>query len=62
MIYGAAQVSTDSQTAAAQVCGVAQVGCKKVLRGVASGAKTDRSQLRRALDRMRLHGARAGSY
>jgi DNA invertase Pin-like site-specific DNA recombinase len=29
-----------------------QAGCKKVFREVASGAKTDRSQLRRALDQL----------
>ena len=50
MIYGYARVSTDGQSVAAQVRQLTQAGCKKVFREVASGAKTNRSQLRRVLD------------
>jgi DNA invertase Pin-like site-specific DNA recombinase len=50
MIYGYARVSTDGQSGAAQVAALAAAGAGKVFREVASGAKTDRVQLRRALD------------
>jgi Resolvase, N terminal domain len=33
-------------------CQLTKAGCKKVFREVASGAKTDRSQLRRVLDQL----------
>jgi DNA invertase Pin-like site-specific DNA recombinase len=36
----------------AQVRALTKAGCKKVLREVASGAKTDRAQLRRLLDQL----------
>ena len=49
MIYGYARVSTDGQNVAAQVRQLADAGCKKVFRETASGAKTDRVQLRRAV-------------
>jgi hypothetical protein len=49
MKYGSARVSTDGQRVDAQARQLAKAGCKKVLREVASGAKTDRRQLRRAL-------------
>jgi DNA invertase Pin-like site-specific DNA recombinase len=49
MIYGYARVSTDGQSVAAQVQQLTAAGCAKVFREVASGAKTDRAQLRRAL-------------
>ena len=52
MIYGYARVSTDGQTAAAQVATLTAAGAAKVFREVASGAKTDRTQLRRALDQL----------
>ena len=52
MIYGYARVSTDGQSVAAQVAQLKAAGCDKVFREVASGAKTDRSQLRRALDHL----------
>lgn len=42
MNYGYARVSTDGQSA----------GCKKLFRETASGAKTDRAQLRRLLDQL----------
>jgi DNA invertase Pin-like site-specific DNA recombinase len=50
MKYGYARVSTDGQSVDAQVRQPAKAGCKKVFREVASGAKTDRAQLRRLLD------------
>ena len=50
MIYGYAQVSTDGQSVAAQVRQLADAGCVKVFREVASGAKTNRRQLAKALD------------
>jgi DNA invertase Pin-like site-specific DNA recombinase len=52
MKYGYARVSTDGQSVDAQVRQLAKAGCKTVFREVASGAKTDRSQLRRALDQL----------
>ena len=52
MIYGYARVSTNGQSVEAQVRQLARVGCSKVFREVASGAKTDRAQLRKALDRL----------
>jgi DNA invertase Pin-like site-specific DNA recombinase len=52
MKYGYARVSTDGQSVDAQVRQLTKAGCKKVFREVASGAKTDRSQLRRVLDRL----------
>src|SRR3954471_14372521 len=50
MIYGYARVSTDGQSVDAQVTALTDAGAEKVFREVASGAKTDRAQLRRALD------------
>src|SRR5258707_2095127 len=52
MKYGYARVSTDGQTVDAQVRQLTKAGCKKVFREVASGAKTDRAQLRRLLDQL----------
>ena len=52
MKYGYARVSTDGQSVDAQVRQLTQAGCKKVFREVASGAKTDRLQLRRLLDQL----------
>ena len=52
MIYGYARVSTDGQTVSAQVATLTAAGAAKVFREVASGAKTDRAQLRRALDQL----------
>ena len=52
MIYGYARVSTDGQSVDAQVRQLTKAGCKKVFREVASGAKTDRVQLRRLLDQL----------
>ena len=50
MKYGYARVSTDGRSVDAQVRALTKAGCKKVFREVASGAKTDRAQLRRLLD------------
>jgi DNA invertase Pin-like site-specific DNA recombinase len=50
MIYGYARVSTDGQSVEAQVTALTAAGAEKVFREVASGAKTDRAQLRRSLD------------
>jgi DNA invertase Pin-like site-specific DNA recombinase len=52
MIYGYARVSTDGQSVAAQVAALKKAGAGKVFREVASGAKTDRAQLRRVLDQL----------
>src|SRR5260370_2708514 len=52
MKYGYARVSTDGQSVDAQVRQLTKAGCKKVCREVASGAKTDRAQLRRLLDQL----------
>jgi DNA invertase Pin-like site-specific DNA recombinase len=49
MIYGYARVSTDGQSVEAQVRQLRAAGAGKVFREVASGAKTDRAQLRRVL-------------
>ena len=50
MKIGYARVSTDGQSVDAQVRQLTKAGCKRVFREVASGAKTDRAQLRRLLD------------
>lgn len=50
MIYGYARVSTDGQSVDAQARQLAAADCGKVFKEVASGAKTDRAQLRRLLD------------
>jgi DNA invertase Pin-like site-specific DNA recombinase len=50
MIYGYARVSTDGQSASAQVAALTDAGADKVFRETASGAKTDRLQLRRAIE------------
>ena len=52
MIYGYARVSTDGQTVTAQVDALKAAGADSVFREVASGAKTDRAQLRRLLDQL----------
>ena len=49
MICGYARVSTDGQSAAAQVAELTAAGCGKVFSETASGAKTDRTQLKRAI-------------
>src|ERR1700688_3977425 len=52
MKYGYARVSSDGQSVDAQVRQLTKAGCKKVFREVASGAKTDRTRLRKALDQL----------
>jgi DNA invertase Pin-like site-specific DNA recombinase len=47
--YSDARVSTDGQSVDAQVRQMTKAGCKKVFREVASGAKSDRAQLRKAI-------------
>jgi DNA invertase Pin-like site-specific DNA recombinase len=49
MKYGYARVSTDGQSVAAQVAALRAAGADKVFREVASGAKADRAQLRKAI-------------
>jgi len=49
MIYGYARVSTDGQSVDTQVRQLPAAGAAKVFRETASGAKTDRAQLRRVL-------------
>jgi DNA invertase Pin-like site-specific DNA recombinase len=57
MTYGYARVSTDGQSAAAQVAALRAAGASKVFREVASGARTDRAQLRKAIAALQ-HAAR----
>jgi DNA invertase Pin-like site-specific DNA recombinase len=52
MIYGYARVSTDGQSVDAQIAALTAAGAEKVFREVASGAKSDRAQLRRLLDQL----------
>ncbi len=52
MEYGYARVSTDGQSVDAQVAQLTNAGCGKVYREVASGAKTDRAELRRLIARL----------
>jgi DNA invertase Pin-like site-specific DNA recombinase len=49
MKFGYARVSTDGQSMAAQVAALRAAGAGKVFREVASGAKTERAQLRKAI-------------
>jgi DNA invertase Pin-like site-specific DNA recombinase len=49
MKYGYARVSTDGQSVAAQVAQLRKAGAATVFRETASGARTDRAQLRKAL-------------
>lgn len=48
-VYGYARVSTDGQTVAAQVAALEAAGARRVFAETASGAKTDRAQLAKAL-------------
>ena len=54
MKYGYARVSPGGTSGSvdAQAQQLAKAGCKKVFREMASGAKTDRTQLRRLLDQL----------
>jgi DNA invertase Pin-like site-specific DNA recombinase len=49
MIYGYARVSTDGQSVDAQVKQLREAGAEKIFRETASGAESDRAQLRRVL-------------
>ena len=49
MIYGYAKVSTDGQSVDAQVKQLRAAGAEKVFKETASGAKTERRELARAL-------------
>jgi DNA invertase Pin-like site-specific DNA recombinase len=49
MIHGYARVSTDGQSVDAQVRALRAAGARQVFRETASGAKSDRAQLRRVL-------------
>ena len=49
MNYGYARVSTDGQSVEAQVKTLQRAGAKKVFQETASGARSDRAQLRRAI-------------
>ena len=49
MIYGYARVSTDGQSVGAQIEALTAAGAAKVFRETASGAQTDRAQLRKEL-------------
>ena len=52
MIYGSARVPTDGQSVEVQVAALTAAGAVKVYREVASGAKTDRAQLRQVLTKL----------
>jgi DNA invertase Pin-like site-specific DNA recombinase len=52
MICGCARVSTDGQSVEAQVAALTAAGAVTVYREVASGAKTDRAQLRQVLAKL----------
>jgi DNA invertase Pin-like site-specific DNA recombinase len=51
--FGYARVSTDGQTLAAQDAALRGAGCAKVYAETASGAKTDRAALRKAVAALR---------
>jgi DNA invertase Pin-like site-specific DNA recombinase len=52
MMYGYARVSTDGQSVDAQVKQLREAGAEKIFRETASGAKSDRAQLRSALNKL----------
>ena len=52
MIYGYARVSTDGQSVETQVRRLRAAGARRVFPEVASGARGDRSQLRRAIAKL----------
>ena len=52
MIHGYARVSTDGQSVETQVRRLRAAGAERVFRETASGAKTERAQLRKALDQL----------
>jgi DNA invertase Pin-like site-specific DNA recombinase len=52
-LYGYARVSTNGQTLDAQVALLEAAGCRRIFREKASGAKSDRIELRRLLRTLR---------
>jgi DNA invertase Pin-like site-specific DNA recombinase len=52
-VFGYARVSTDGQTLAAQNAALRAAGAAKVYSETASGAKTDRAELRKVVSRLR---------
>jgi DNA invertase Pin-like site-specific DNA recombinase len=52
-VFGYARVSTDGQTLAAQNAALHAAGCVKVYAEKASGAKTERAELRKVVSRLR---------
>jgi DNA invertase Pin-like site-specific DNA recombinase len=52
MIYGYARVSTDGQSVDTQLRRLRAAGARRVFREVSSGARGDRSQLRRAIAKL----------
>ena len=52
MKCGHARISTDGQSVGAQVAALRKHGAGRVFREVASGAKTNRAQLRRVIDQL----------
>jgi DNA invertase Pin-like site-specific DNA recombinase len=52
MRYGYARVSTDGQSVDAQMRTLRAGGARQVFRETASGAKTDRANLRRVINRL----------
>ena len=52
MICGCARASIDGQSVNAQVAQLTKAGAEKIFRETASGACTERAQLRRALDQL----------
>src|SRR4029450_12358333 len=61
MMYGYARVSTDGQSVEAQVAALRAAGAVNVYREVASGAQTDRAQLRQGLARLAARAGRMGT-
>ena len=56
MMIGYARVSTADQDAALQRDALTREGCERIFEETASGGKTDRPELARALDVMRAGG------
>ena len=52
MNYGYARVSTDGQSVDAQVKQLRAAGAEKVFKETASGARSDRAQLRRVIGQL----------
>lgn len=50
MKFGYARVSTDGQSVDAQVTELRDAGCDRIFKEIASGAKTQRAQLRRCIN------------